>query len=98
MFRWRATYSWKAFDKSYNFSSDLISIGGLHAKLWACKIPTVPDEKISRLPLRNPKTKRHLDVGLMERHKVYYMGEGGGFPPSSGCGESCEFEFVRGSS
>jgi hypothetical protein len=21
-----------------------------------------------------------LDVGLMERHKVYYKGEGGGFP------------------
>ncbi len=25
-------------------------------------------------------TKCHLDVGLMERHKVYYKGEGGGFP------------------
>jgi hypothetical protein len=28
----------------------------------------------------SPKTKCHLDVGLMERHKVYYKGEGGGFP------------------
>jgi hypothetical protein len=27
-----------------------------------------------------PETKCHLDVGLMERHKVYYKGEGGGFP------------------
>jgi hypothetical protein len=27
-----------------------------------------------------PRTKSHLDVGLMERHKVYYKGEGGGFP------------------
>jgi hypothetical protein len=24
--------------------------------------------------------KCHLDVGLVERHKVYYKGEGGGFP------------------
>ncbi len=28
----------------------------------------------------SPETKSHLDVGLMERHKVYYKGEGGGFP------------------
>jgi hypothetical protein len=34
----------------------------------------------SGLSLRSPKTKSHLDVGLMERHKVYYKGEGGGFP------------------
>jgi hypothetical protein len=27
-----------------------------------------------------PKTKCHLDVGLLERHKEYYKGEGGGFP------------------
>jgi hypothetical protein len=32
------------------------------------------------LPLRSPKSKCHLDVGLVERHKVYYKGEGGGFP------------------
>jgi hypothetical protein len=25
-------------------------------------------------------TKCHLDVGLVERHRVYYKGEGGGFP------------------
>jgi hypothetical protein len=25
-------------------------------------------------------TKNHSDVGAVERHKVYYMGEGGGFP------------------
>jgi hypothetical protein len=24
--------------------------------------------------------KCHLDVGLVERHKIYYKGEGGGFP------------------
>jgi hypothetical protein len=35
---------------------------------------------ISRLPLGSPGTKCHLDVGFLERHKVYYKGEGGGFP------------------
>jgi hypothetical protein len=32
------------------------------------------------LPLGNPRTKCHLDVGLVERHKIYYKGEGDGFP------------------
>jgi hypothetical protein len=35
---------------------------------------------ISRLPLERHGTKNHLDVGFMERHWVYYKGEGGGFP------------------
>ncbi len=35
---------------------------------------------IPRLPSGSPKTKCHLDVGLMERYIVYYKGEGGGFP------------------
>jgi hypothetical protein len=36
--------------------------------------------RIMGLPLGSPRTKCHLDVGLVERHKVYYKGEGGGFP------------------
>jgi hypothetical protein len=35
---------------------------------------------ISKLPFGSPMTKCHLDVGLVERHKVCYKGEGGGFP------------------
>ncbi len=35
---------------------------------------------ISRLLLGNLWTKSHLDVGVAERRKEYYMGEGGGFP------------------
>jgi hypothetical protein len=27
----------------------------------------------------SPGTKNHLGVGVTERHKEYYMGEGGGF-------------------
>ncbi len=33
---------------------------------------------ISGLPFGSPETICHL--GLVERHKVYYKGEGGGFP------------------
>jgi hypothetical protein len=32
------------------------------------------------LSLGSPETKSHLDVGLVERHIIYYKGEGGGFP------------------
>jgi hypothetical protein len=32
------------------------------------------------LPLGSPRTKSHLNVGLVERHRVYCKGEGGGFP------------------
>jgi len=35
---------------------------------------------ISGLQLGSPGKKSHLDVTSAERHKVYYMGEGGGFP------------------
>ncbi len=34
---------------------------------------------VSRLFLGSLGTKSHSDVGAMERHKVYYMGESGGF-------------------
>jgi hypothetical protein len=34
---------------------------------------------IPGLPLGNPETKCHLDVSLVERHREYYKGEGGGF-------------------
>jgi hypothetical protein len=80
MCRWRATYRWKAFNKGYNFGLDLISISGLHAKLWAPKVARVPTLGISGFPFGSLRTKCHLDVGLVERHRVYYKGEGGGFP------------------
>ncbi len=40
----------------------------------------VPSLGILGLPLESPGTKCHLDVGLVERHIVYYRGGGGGFP------------------
>jgi hypothetical protein len=38
----RATYRWKTLDKGYNFALDLISIGGMHTKLWDSKVVGVP--------------------------------------------------------
>jgi hypothetical protein len=66
--RRRATSRWKALDENYNFASDRTSIRGLLAKLWGFKVPGVLGEK------------SHLDVGPVESHRVYYKGEGGGFP------------------
>jgi hypothetical protein len=74
------THRWKALNKGYNFALNIISIKGLHAKLWAPKVAEVPIVGISRLPLRSLETKCHLDVGLVERHRVYYKGKGGSFP------------------
>jgi hypothetical protein len=51
MCRWHVTYYWKSLDKGYNFPSYLISIRGLHAKLWAPKVTRVPTMGILRLPL-----------------------------------------------
>jgi hypothetical protein len=39
-----------------------------------------PNFKNFETPIWSPKTKCHLHVGLVERHRVYYKGEGGGFP------------------
>ncbi len=75
------TYRWKTLSEGYNFVSNLIAIGGLHAKLCALKVVGVLVVGISTLPLGNPETKSHLDVAPMERHIVYYKGEGGDFPP-----------------
>ncbi len=74
------TYCWKALNEGYNFLSYLITIGGLHAKLCALKVARVPGLGISGFPLGNPRTKSHLDVAPVERCRVYYKGEGGGFP------------------
>jgi hypothetical protein len=75
-----ATYHWKDLNKGYHFSLDLITIEGLHTKLCASKVAGVPCVGILGLPLGSPKTKSHLDVAPMERRRVYYKGEGGGFP------------------
>jgi hypothetical protein len=49
-------------------------------KLCASKVTRVLIVGISGLPFGSHGTKSHLDVALVERHRVYYKGEGGGFP------------------
>jgi hypothetical protein len=77
-----ATNPWKDIDEGYNFASNLISMGGLRTKLWGPKIARVSTLGILGLPFGSPRTKCHLnlDVNLVEKHKVFYKGEGGGFP------------------
>jgi len=78
--RGRATYRWKALDENYNFALDCIAIQGLLTKLWGSKVARVSFGSISGLPFRSPGKNSHLDVASVESCKVYYKGEGGGFP------------------
>jgi len=62
----------------------------LLAKLWGSKVPRIPTGKISGLPHGSPAVvpgvlgvsgeKSHLDVGPVESYRIYYKGEGDGFP------------------
>ncbi len=44
------------------------------------KVVGVPAMRISGLTLGSPGTKCHLGANPVAKHKVYYKGEGGGFP------------------
>ncbi len=62
MCKWFSTYCWKALNEGYNFALDLITIKGLHTKLWVpqswdSKVAGVPTLGIPGPPLGNPKTK-----------------------------------------
>jgi hypothetical protein len=74
------TYRWKALDEGYNFALDFIIIGGMQTMLWDPKIAGGPTLGISGLLFGSLGTKCHLGVGPMAMHKIYYKGEGGGFP------------------
>jgi hypothetical protein len=50
MYRWCATYRWKALDKGYNSTWTLTSIRGLHTKLWASRVAGVLISKNLGLP------------------------------------------------
>jgi hypothetical protein len=77
--RWSATHRWKALEKSYKFSLDLIPIQGLGWELWVPKVLGVQTGTVSGL-LGSPENKSHSDAGAAEQRGEYYMGEGGGFP------------------
>jgi hypothetical protein len=71
---------WKALDESYNFALNLVPFQGLRKELKFCKVTRLQTLAVSGLLLGNPGTKSHSDVGAMQRHKEYYIGESGGFP------------------
>jgi hypothetical protein len=75
-----ATWCWKPLEDIYNFGSDLVPIGVGSREIWAPKVPRLQPGTISGLLFGSPGKKSHLDVALVESCKVYYMGEGGGFP------------------
>jgi hypothetical protein len=78
--RWSATWRWKSLEEGYKFGLDFVSIGGRSEKLWSPKVSGVQTETVSGLHFGSPRKKCHLDASAVERHKEYYMGEGGGFP------------------
>jgi len=73
--RWRATYHWKALHEGYNFSLDLISIGGIHTKLWTPKVVRVLTLGISWLSLGSPETKWHLGASPWPGTKYIIRGK-----------------------
>jgi hypothetical protein len=78
--KWSATHCWKALKESYKFTLNLIPIRGLNKKLWMPKVLRVQTKIVSRLRFGSPWKKCHSDASAAERHREYYMGEGGGFP------------------
>ncbi len=52
----------------------------LGEKLCSSKVSGLQPGTVSGLPLGSLGKKSHLDVASAERCRVYYMGEGGGFP------------------
>jgi hypothetical protein len=78
--RWHAAYRWKALNEGYNFVLDFITIEGLHKKLYALKVAGVQVVVISGLSFGSPETNKPFGCGPVDWHKVYYKGEGAGFP------------------
>jgi hypothetical protein len=77
--RWLVTYRSKALDEDYNFYFKSHFNRTFARKVIGPQSCGNPNFGISRLPFGSLGTKCHLDVGLVESHRVYYKGEGGGF-------------------
>jgi hypothetical protein len=94
--RRNVAWCWKVLKERYKIASDLIPIRGLSKKLWMPKVPRLQPGTLWGLPLGSPRKKCHSDVAPAGSCREYYMGEGGGFPPSPGHGESNEFKVACG--
>jgi hypothetical protein len=74
--RQRATYRWKALNEGYNFALDRITIKSYApSKSRESWLAGFRDSHAGV-----PGEKSHLDASSVESHRVYYKGEGGGFP------------------
>ncbi len=62
-FKWCATYLWKAFDEGYNIFSYLISIRGLHTKLWGPKVAGVLILANFEIPIWESRDKMPFECG-----------------------------------
>jgi len=80
MCRRHVTYYWKALNESYNFALDRTSIRGLFIKLRALKSRESQLARFWDSHSGVSGEKNHLDVGFVERCRIYYKGENGGFP------------------
>jgi hypothetical protein len=79
MCKWRLAYHWKTLDEGYKFVSDIISIKGLHKKLWASKIAGVLISGISGFLTWESWDKMTFECRHVAKHKKYYKEEGDGF-------------------
>ncbi len=75
-----ATYHWKALDEAYNFASDRIAM-----EVWTRSYVPSKSRESGLMEFRDfhlgvPGQNGHLDVVPVEWRRVYYKGEGGGFP------------------
>jgi hypothetical protein len=95
VFKWSATHCWKALEESYKFASNLISIGGLSKELWTPKVLGVETKTVLGLILGSPGTKKPFGCGCHREAQRIIYGRRLWFPPSPGCGESCESRVAR---
>jgi hypothetical protein len=66
--------------RDYNFGSKLVPIRVRGEELCSSKVPGLQPGIVLGLQFGSPGKKNHLDVASAESCRVYYMGEGGGFP------------------
>jgi hypothetical protein len=74
------TRRWKALDEGYNFASDRVAIELCSREISASKVPGLQPGTISGFPRESPGENGHLDATSTASCRVYYKGEGGGFP------------------
>jgi hypothetical protein len=96
--RRRATYRWK---KLLTRATTLLQTA-LRSEVYSQSYGASKSRESRRARFRDsrvgvPGEKSHLDVGPVESHKVYYKGEGGGFPQVRAVGVLC-VRVARGSS